>query len=531
MSRHLNRLARIVALLSGVAAGDEAGARNPAESDDGDRATVILVGVYHAPGQLLHQAMSPAHVRAALAAIDPDVLCVESQPAWFSEGLYYRQTYEAEVVAVPWARAVGIPVRGVDWTGDLGFSWAERQRLARVEAERAALGGAVDPAAYGTGAVTASQLRVAEPDPACDFAHLNSDGFAAEQRRWQDEDRAVDGSPQQYMARRNGKIADQIAHAAREFPGSRIAVVIGAAHVGDLERIMPQRGLAIADLPVVQVSDDDLSDIDVAAMLAHAFDNDQGVTLPAARRQRLMQSLADAAVAPDTPADITILAAYLDARWRMMLSGQQAVSASAFEGLVERGRGVRFPYRGTSWRLHLDVSQAARLELGRLADLGGERERALAHYRALLDDLPAPVHDTGYHADFEFHARARNAVRVLLDRPFRAELAFPTRQPATATASAAAAATRSLPTELWKLHRARDWAALRAAVRTIDVETVHPAERIELDYHRAAISVGLGERERARQMVEALEARAAGLSEAHWLVRSLPSLRKRLDEG
>jgi hypothetical protein len=74
------------------------------------QAVVWIIGVQHAPGELLHEGLSPAHVRAALHVIAPDVVCVESNPEWFAAGHFYRETYEAEGVAVPGARARDLPV-------------------------------------------------------------------------------------------------------------------------------------------------------------------------------------------------------------------------------------------------------------------------------------------------------------------------------------------------------------------------------------------------------------------------------------
>lgn len=495
-------------------------------------ATVHLVGVQHAPGQLLHAAMSPAHVRRALAAIAPDVVCVESCPEWFAAGHFYRETYEAEVVAVPWARARGLPVHAVDWVGDVA-SWSEQQRVARVERERADLAAepaALDPRRFGYGAVHAAPLREVPADAECDFARLNGAAFAQRWNEWLDAGRDQAGSAQQYFATRNARIADAIAAAARAHPGERLVVVIGAAHLGDLERLLPARGLALGATPAVAdvaASDADLAVDDLAAIVTHALDHERGLAPPPARLVDLRERLRRAAGSAPGTAAVSI-AAYVDAR-AAMLAGDAAAAARAFAPLVEAGHGVRFPYRGTAWRLHLTVGQAARLELGRLDDLAGRRDSARRHYEALLATLPEPPFDPDYHASFEFAARARNAVRALLHTPFAPALAFASadREAAAAPNARRGAAPAALQ-RAWELHRARQWAALREAAAAIDRAQLAAAERLELDFHLAAASVALDARTDAVARLDALAASSAGLGAGHWLVRELPRLRAAL---
>ena len=56
-----------------------------------------------------------AQKRAALEISKPDVIGVESNPTWFAKGKFHDVTYEAQGIAVPWAKEHSIPVYGVDW--------------------------------------------------------------------------------------------------------------------------------------------------------------------------------------------------------------------------------------------------------------------------------------------------------------------------------------------------------------------------------------------------------------------------------
>ena len=95
---------------------------------------VLVIGTYHAPTMFRRDSYTPAHIRAALIAAKPDVVAVESHPEWFAKGRFHVVTYEAEGVAVPWARDCGIPVFGVDWK-DIE-AWERKEEAMALQAAR-----------------------------------------------------------------------------------------------------------------------------------------------------------------------------------------------------------------------------------------------------------------------------------------------------------------------------------------------------------------------------------------------------------
>jgi hypothetical protein len=370
------------------------------------------------------------------------------------------------------------------------------------------------PHGYATGVVARDQLRQVEPS-ATDFARLNGAAYAAETMAWIDQKRDEAGAPQEYMARRDAHIADHIAAVANRHPDARVAVVIGAMHKGDLERLLSERGVEV-DSPQARSSQEvarSLEATDVLAIVSYCLDNSGAHATPEPRFRELCARI--------TGDDV--LSRYVRARIAM-IDGEYDTAARAFAELAETGADVHFPYRGSEWRLHLTVAQASRLELGRIADLRGERASAEREYRALLASLPEPVFDEGYHADYEFVARAHNAARWLLQTPFRVENTFV----AEPVVAAAAKAGGSLPKHLWQLHRGKHWEELAQAIAGLDRERLVAAELLEVDYHAAAISIATGRRAEAEQQLASLAERAAELSDAHWLVRSLPSLQQQL---
>ena len=514
----------------------------PEGADGAATGVVYIVGVAHAPAQFRSPAMSPGHVRAALALLEPEVICVESQPDWFAEGRFYRQTYEAQGIAVPAAREAGLAVYGIDWIGDSSGHYWERQRVARCRLERERLdGGSPDPGDYAYGASTAGQLRVVDPASLADFLHLNGAEFGRERIDWLDSRRDEPGSPQAYIAVRDGHIAKHIAAVADERPSERIVVILGAAHKANLTRLLKARGLRVGDLDVLEEAADLragaamdawLTGQDLVAMLVAAYDDSGGVTLPPERMQRLWSRL-DELVRSSPTEELATWRAYLAARQRM-LAGDLEAAKRGFRLLAERDAAPTFPHPGSFWRGHLTVAQAARLECGRLADLDGDRDAALAHYRSLLEDLPAPSWSEDYHGDFEFLATARNAVRALVERPYEHGLAWRTSPAAVAARpapAADAARARAKLKEAWTLYRQERWEELDVLSSELeDTAGLVKMELLEVIFFQAEIALRTDDPDRARRKIEKLDTLMEGVSANHWLRPMLKDLESRITD-
>lgn len=493
----------LVALLAGLVARADA------------QAEVVVIGVQHATGQFIGPAMSPGHVRAALAAAEPGVVCIENTPQRFTAGHYTRATYEAQGIAVPWARARSIPVVAVDWIGDNAGHWAERRRVAAVRRERRVLGASdVDAAHYAYGPASLRHLRAARGAP--DFARLNGAAYAAERCAWLDRADAGAGSAQAYIRVRDGHILERIVAASRAHPEARVAVVIGASHKGNLERRLQARGFTIVPVhaSVPGDADDHLTASDAAAIVTTSLDTGSFVIAPE-RLARLVARL-DAA----TDAASTALARYVRAR-RAMIDGDRVGATTAFAALAEAASTTRFPHPGYAWRLHLSVEQASRLELGRIADLEGHRDRALGHYRALLDTIEVPAYDERYESDFLYLARARNAVRGLLARPYR--LDHVRRAPTDATVTADAGRSK----RALELYRAKRWKALEGVAREL-AKSASARERYEGFFHLASAQAGQGRFGDASTTLARIDALRGAVPPNYWVNRLLTSLRKRV---
>lgn len=545
MVRKLARLALVAGILicqfagAGVASTKAAGPRPQADAAARRRGTILLVGVYHAPEQFWGERLSPAHVRAALEAFKPEVVGVESNPEWFARGRFYLATYEAQNVAVPWARRRGVPVYGIDWIGDLGdkdFAW--RQRVEQVRRVRADAGSArVTPSSYRYGLAGWDDLQTPKEDPELDFVALNGPAFGEKWVRWIDEGRSRKGSAQEYMEERDNHIVAYVTAAADRHAGARVAVVIGAAHRGDLERKLRARGFDVVG-PATPAGaaresggrrpDDLLTAEDVAAILSEAWDSTRRTGVTRERAERLLARLPS--LAGEDPR-AKFWGEYFTAR-RLMLGGDMAGARAAFERIAAGAAETRFPFRGSRWRSYLTLRQSALLELGRIADLQGRRDEAVGHYGRLLASLKVPAYSEDYHSDYLYLATAHNAVRALTLAPYTKAAGAEADADARAAASAGPPDSGSRAGEglqkALQMNRSGEWAAAAAHVEEIlrGPEATH-RERCE-GYVIAAGAYARARKDSdSRRHLTRFDAECGDLSPGHWVFRE----RKRLGEA
>ncbi|HEX8557041.1 MAG TPA: hypothetical protein VF668_03010 [Pyrinomonadaceae bacterium] len=540
----LSRLALVVAVCAGVCIGQlarggvastkAAGPPLQTEAPARRRGTILLVGVYHAPEQFRGEKFSPAHIRAALEAFRPEVVGVESNPEWFARGRFYLATYEAQNVAVPWARRHGVPVYGIDWIGDLGDKdYAGRQRVEQVRRVRADADSArLSPSSYRYGLADWGDLQTPEENAELDFDALNGPALGEKWVKWLDEGKHRRGSPQEYMEERDNHIVEHIVAAAGRHAGARVAVVIGAAHRGDLERKLRARGFEVVGPAGVAGSaresggrraDDLLTAEDIAAILYEAWDSTPRPGVTRERAERLLARLQS--LAGEDPRAKS-WGEYFAAR-RLMLGGDMAGARAAFERIAAGAAETRSPFPGSRWRSHLTLRQSALLELGRIADLQGRRGEAVGHYGRLLASLKAPAYSEDYHSDYLFLATARNAVRALTLAPYTKAAGAEADARETASAAPPDSGSRAGDGLLKALEmsRAGEWAAAAALVE----ETLRGPEathRERCEGH--VIAAGAYARARkdadSRRHLTKFDAECGDLSPEHWVFRERKKL-------
>lgn len=377
-------------------------------TSDSVRGTVFVIGTVHAPrGLLLDSAYSAGHIRAALERFNPTVVGVEATPLDHAWGRYRYATWEIEHVVLPWTQDRQVPVYGIDWQ-DLDESGI-RRNLARLRSADTASAPSLatwEQDATAVARIINQSLTGDFADPEHTHWHewfvwINSGARnnAPALRQWWEQ--ANDDTDQGRMVRslsmRDDRIIDQIFALLRQNPGARVAILIGHGHKPDLDRKLSR----IDGLQVVQLSDFppiNLSEArqralpqDALRILREALDgnayyfNPAGVDLALVRRQldalRRLQSASD-------------LARYYEARLRVT-EGRLPEAASLLKAILDRqGPAESLPIG--PWPPALSVRQIALLELGKVFDLRGDRDSALASYRRVaadLDSIRQPVPD------------------------------------------------------------------------------------------------------------------------------------------
>jgi hypothetical protein len=189
---------------------------------------VVVLGVTHS-GQLVDAAQRPGAIRALMARIHPDAVAVERDPQSFARNDFYEFTFEAQSIAVPWARELGLPVYPIDWLPPV-----EDQRLLfGIDVETPPLIRAPD--GLGAFMAFADPTELRQPLFYADGAEAGKADLA-----WADTvaDPAIaDGARRLYLYR-TFQQARRVMRAAANHRGGVLLVVVGSQHKPDLERVL-----------------------------------------------------------------------------------------------------------------------------------------------------------------------------------------------------------------------------------------------------------------------------------------------------
>ncbi len=380
---------------------------------------VLVLGTYHAPAMFHSPAYTPAHIRATLEKARPEVVGVESHPTWFASGRYHVVTWEAEGVAVPFARERGLSVYGVDWK-DIE-AWDRKEELdalretARLE-EALARSETLPLEMFGAfGRAVSPQVRQGQDEMArVDWTFINDvsgDAFGSSQwsgKSPEDED---------FAAPRDRGIAERCSEVMRSHPGKRLVVVIGAHHKPFLDILFSRmEGVRVLKLgrDVELPSEAEIARAwtveDRIAVLGHALDTPPRYFHPELLdRERLWKILEEL----ERSGERRDAARYFRARL-LTAEGRTAEAEPILDELCAEGLdGSVYPCPLREWRMRFSLADAVTLEKARL--LLARNEAAGA--RELLTELDAsfasrldrarksepgqlrqidPVHDAGF---------------------------------------------------------------------------------------------------------------------------------------
>ena len=354
---------------------------------------VLVLGTLHAPWQFRAPGFTPAHVRAALINARPDVIGVESNPTWFAAGRFHDVTWEAQGVAVPWARQNGLPVHGVDWMDVGAFDRLEVERL-QDRHERLCDERARGPlGAWHFGHIPTRRVaRLLEfwTSPDHDFAVMNGIDGDAFGKRWLGE---ADPASPNFGGRRNREIAKRCVEVMKAHPGGRLVVVIGAGHKAVLDAMFArQDGVKVLklgeDVPVptsAQV-EQAWTTKDLLCVLGHNLDGERSYLTDELVDFDRMRSVLKRYEASGGDGDV---ASYFRARIRQRC-GQLEPALEAYGRLVQSKRTpLLYPYPLGHWRMHYGFEAASRLEMARVLPSPGRKEEVAEALRGIVESLPA----------------------------------------------------------------------------------------------------------------------------------------------
>lgn len=353
---------------------------------------VAVLGVSHS-GMLVAESYQPAVLRAYIARVQPDAICIERPPEEFARGSHYEFTYEIQYIAVPYAREKGIELCPFDWIPD-------------IDDQLLAFGVNVEDPPFVRGSRSYANFLTFS-DSAALFRHLfyaESDAERQRNRDWSSKpaERARFDFARRLFLYRTFLQGMRVARAARSHPGGRILVIVGSMHKDDLEGILQdERRIQVVSpeqfgVPTQEEVDREIRLEDLGAIGTFNLLGAQSRTgnIDWNWMRRVVIRFKEAHPGPEARLFETRLFV-LTGRMqpRLAIEEYRAIQASADTMVAFTWRGVIDPRRIDSFAdpfANLTVAQRAALEEARERIKLGEHEKATA-IRSQLESGLSPL--------------------------------------------------------------------------------------------------------------------------------------------
>jgi hypothetical protein len=190
--------------------------------------TVVIVGVEHS-AQLVARRYHPGYLRAFLDRARPAAICIERSPDEFARNDWYEFTYEAQHVAVPYARSRNIDLCAIDWIPS-----RDDERLAFGRIEVLDIPSVRQPSGF-QGFLVLDSASISRT-----FFYADSLPNRREARAFYDRERAPGWRdfPRRLGLYRTFMQAQRVRAAAAAHPGRTVVVVVGSMHKDDIEGVL-----------------------------------------------------------------------------------------------------------------------------------------------------------------------------------------------------------------------------------------------------------------------------------------------------
>jgi hypothetical protein len=376
----------------------------------------MVIAALH-QNHLVYPHYGPHHVRALLRKFQPDAVGVEAPRDWLEQQKLVHPFVVEMYVAMDWARDNGIPAYGIDWQEQTlsqyepdysGRSEMSEKVLARDVETRNRIARAADAHSRQMASIVYSDIRQ-------DVLYMHTSDivqFLKGLERWP-------ASWREALETRDRHIADNVLAVAQLEHVQRLAVVIGGGHLPGLRK-------SLSDKPGIEWVDAvellPLSDLEVEVKLSDVywrlsrhldgFDMEWNPQWHDWRRTHdlLQRALSEA---PDSA-----VTRYFQARWDWWM-GSDRKAEGELQELTQLDPEFAFPFPINSiwlWPPLSSVRAKAMFGLANLYDYRGEREKALALYRQLLE-LGESLNAYGHQRAFLSYD-VREYIESFLDEPY-----------------------------------------------------------------------------------------------------------------
>ncbi len=344
-------------------------------------AEIVIVATVH-DSHRFNPDYSPAHIRALLEKIKPDAIAIEEMPDWVDQRKLFWTFLPETYVALGYAAKKRIPVVGVD---SIDFNEFDKYCLAgrkqRAEQSEAARRKQAERVVVESGNFMAQQLfqdtqwgreRAIVP------THMNV---------------APESTDPAEIDREN-RITTNIVNAARRFVGKRIAVVLGADHLGRQRKRLEREPVVnlIDALPMLPLSPQEVEAAwdraDYHLLLGTGLDS---IRVPGTRQVLNHQRTRELLDRLKRTEPASAMTRYYEAMWN--LTFERYNEAMTFlESIVQQNDEAKTPVLPCpewNWPPFEDFRDKAIFAIAVIHDLEGRHPLAATIYEKLLKTLPS----------------------------------------------------------------------------------------------------------------------------------------------
>ena len=355
---------------------------------ENEKTEIVLIATLHSI-LFLNPRYTPAHLRALLTKINPVAVCIEELKDT-QESISRLPTWPQELYAtLTWAKKKNVPVWHVDWE--------DKEQIRQIQSSQKQLPNEnMTEKRFKEFKASYRNLIIWEAKEV--FGESNNDIESWHNiKRLEGIELKTRGSISQKTKTsddiRDDHIADNILNVASKYRRKKIAVVYGGYHyLPQTRRLEKHKHIKLTSaskyLPLSkQEVEAGWHDDDAFILLGANLDSWEILGAPQSRNHQRSKNLLNRLSLKDPHSPIT---RYYKAKWRLNF-GDLSKAKKILEGILEDGTKTSLPYQPHprwSWPPFSTIEQKARFYIAAIYDLENRHEKAVMHYKQLLDLRP-----------------------------------------------------------------------------------------------------------------------------------------------